>query len=446
MKTALFIILPYPSHYNASFGLAHEFQDRGFRVVFTGYPHLREHVEKQGYAFCSMEYASEYDVKTVKGFISFFLRSLLDKGEVLKRYRAWYKSITEVREIHKHYQPEHIFLDAHLSHYYLFLIEHRKTITMLSTKLSMKKSSELPPLNSLYVPGNTHLSRLSCEFLWINYLVKAEFRALKNRIAFLNRDELYFQKRLCRKQGIRWDTIFEKQNVSFVGLKNVPTIILGTEKLEFPQRKTFPNERYIYLPIRRNEEKYFTDTYVQIRERIQCLSANYRTIYCAMGTLSGPRATIVLRFMKNVIGAVEMQKNLLLVISTGSLNLSIKVDDDRIFLVEQVPQLDMLRYCDMMITHGGHNSIKECLQAGVPMLVYPLNNKVNQPGNAIRVYTHGYGLFGKLDKDTPEVILSKMNRVLGMRENMKQVCQSDALGQSLAILNSWYGKSYTLEI
>ena len=136
MQVALFIILPYPSHYHASYGLAREYQQLGFRVIFTGYPHLKDHVEQQGYEFCSMAYTTEYQVRTVKGFVSSLLISLLNRKDLTKRYREWYRSVVEVRKLCADYQPERLFIDAHLGHYYLYLFEYRSRIALLSTKLS----------------------------------------------------------------------------------------------------------------------------------------------------------------------------------------------------------------------------------------------------------------------------------------------------------------------
>jgi zeaxanthin glucosyltransferase len=53
-----------------------------------------------------------------------------------------------------------------------------------------------------------------------------------------------------------------------------------------------------------------------------------------------------------------------------------------------------------MINHGGMGSIKECLQANVKMLSYPLNPKTDQKGNAVRVKALGFGLKGDIKKDS----------------------------------------------
>lgn len=409
MKTVLFIILPYPSHYNASFGLAQEYQCANFRVVFTGYPHLRDHVEQQGYEFCHMHYTHEYQIRSIKGFISSFLLSLLDKKAVIKRYREWYRSVIEVKKLCAYYTPEQIFIDAHLSHYYLYLIDYQKCITVISTKLSTRRSPGLPPLNSFHVPKDTAWSRWFSEWLWVKYTGSVMLRDFIKRVAFLNRDERYFQRRLCRKLGLRWNDVFERQNTFFLGLKNVPTIILGDERLEFVQKKRFPEVTYRHWPIQRNETAYWSDEYRTVREKILTLKSqtDYRIVYCSFGSLGGLNRKRVLSFFPKLVAAVRGE-TIILVIATGGLPFTTDANSDLIFILPRVPQLDMLSLSDLMITHGGHNSVKECLQAGVPMLVYPLNLRVDQPGNAVRVYQAGYGWFGKVDRDGPAEIRRKI--------------------------------------
>ncbi len=432
METVLFIILPYPSHYNACFGLAHVLKKQGKSIIFTGFPHHRKHVEQQGYEFIDLYYTTEYKIKNLKGFLGLFLNTLLNKRHLKNRYRMWYQSVIEIRHICRQYKPTQIFIDAHLSHYYLYLYTYRQLITILSTKLSAQKTTGLPPLNSFYIPVRGLMSKFYTEFLWFRYTTAAEYERWKNKAACLGKDEIYFQKRLCKKHLLKWQDVFEKQNTSFIGLKKVPTLILGTEALEFPQRKILPHERYLFLPISRNEAAYISEEYQQIKVMIKASKTqpNRNVIYCSFGTLESIHHKQVSAFINKLIRAVETMKNIILVISTANQNLNLRSASSHIFILKRVPQLDMLKHSDMMITHGGHNSIKECLQAGVPMLVYPLNQKVDQPGNAVRVMVKGYGLMGRIDKDSSEVILCKIRQVLHMRytiQKMEHIKKSPAV-------------------
>lgn len=84
---------------------------------------------------------------------------------------------------------------------------------------------------------------------------------------------------------------------------------------------------------------------------------------------------------------------------------------DNLFVFEFVPQVDLLQYCDIMITHGGMNTITECVFCEVPMLIYPLSPFWDQPGNSARAVFHGLGLRGKIDKDSAKTISKKLNQI-----------------------------------
>ncbi|HEY4866992.1 MAG TPA: glycosyltransferase [Candidatus Dormibacteraeota bacterium] len=58
-------------------------------------------------------------------------------------------------------------------------------------------------------------------------------------------------------------------------------------------------------------------------------------------------------------------------------------------LEHYLPQALLLEHCDLMVTHGGFNSVKEALIAGVPMVVIPIT--ADQPYNAQRSASLGVG-------------------------------------------------------
>lgn len=71
-----------------------------------------------------------------------------------------------------------------------------------------------------------------------------------------------------------------------------------------------------------------------------------------------------------------------------------------------------MTHCELLITHGGHNSIKECIQKNVKMLVFPHMENNDQPGNAGRVQFWGHGLMGNLEKDSVDSIVTKIDELL----------------------------------
>jgi UDP:flavonoid glycosyltransferase YjiC (YdhE family) len=81
-----------------------------------------------------------------------------------------------------------------------------------------------------------------------------------------------------------------------------------------------------------------------------------------------------------------------------------------------------------MITHGGHNSIKEFIESNVKMLVYPHMEDNDQPGNAMRVELNHFGLRGNLKKDSTELIWKKIDLILKDNNPSKHNYFNDSLG------------------
>lgn len=75
-----------------------------------------------------------------------------------------------------------------------------------------------------------------------------------------------------------------------------------------------------------------------------------------------------------------------------------------------VPQPLVLPRCDAFITHGGFNSVKEALSAGVPMVVVPIS--ADQPYSAERCAALGVARAAGPGERTPEAIRDAVREVL----------------------------------
>ncbi len=110
-------------------------------------------------------------------------------------------------------------------------------------------------------------------------------------------------------------------------------------------------------------------------------------------------------------------------------------------LVNVAPQLQILQKAALMVTHGGLNSIKECIFFNVPMVVYPIS--FDQPGNSARVSYHGLGKVGNLKKATPESIHALIQEVLSdaeIRNNVEKMSKIFRESEEKAALLEWIEK------
>ncbi|MFE2073600.1 glycosyltransferase [Streptomyces misionensis] len=77
------------------------------------------------------------------------------------------------------------------------------------------------------------------------------------------------------------------------------------------------------------------------------------------------------------------------VVATGGVPVERERVAGNVHLVESFAQPLLLQCAQLMLTHGGYNSIRECVGAGVPMAVLPVFG--DQPQNADRVEELGLG-------------------------------------------------------
>jgi UDP:flavonoid glycosyltransferase YjiC (YdhE family) len=77
---------------------------------------------------------------------------------------------------------------------------------------------------------------------------------------------------------------------------------------------------------------------------------------------------------------------------------------------EFLPQTSILPQVDAVITHGGNNTVTECLYFGRPMVVLPLF--WDQYDNAQRVHEKGYGIRLDTYGHSPEELSAAVDRLL----------------------------------
>lgn len=417
MRTIVFLMLPFPSHILPTFTFAKGWQNKGYKVIFTGIENLKNLVEDQGFEFYDFHYGSEYKISSFLVFGGLSLKTYADKSFLRQRYKEFYSSQLAIENLVLAYQPIHVYIDEHLAEYYFFFKRFSNNISILNTKLSTQYSKGISPLNSTFEPNGTWYSNIACNLLWLKEIVKIRGQELLQKLAFGGADEIYFWKRFCKKYQLDWANEIALNHSMYRSIETVQTIILSPEKLEFVFNEKPSNVIYYHNPLERNELKYITESYKKLVDEIEHNKkiGNYKIVYCAFGTLSEIYSEDVINFLIQLRKSLINQDNILLIISKGNLGLPFD-SHENIKIFQYLPQIDFLKYVDVMITHGGLGSVKECLDAGVPMYVIPVNQKTDQNGNAVRIEKNGLGLRGVLKKETEEQIKDKISKLINLKQ------------------------------
>jgi UDP:flavonoid glycosyltransferase YjiC (YdhE family) len=107
-------------------------------------------------------------------------------------------------------------------------------------------------------------------------------------------------------------------------------------------------------------------------------------VYLSLGSLGSADVELMQRLI-DVLGKTEYR----VIVSKGPQHEMLRLADN-MFGEEFLPQPSILPQVDVVITHGGNNTVTECFHFGKPMVVLPLF--WDQYDNAQRVEELGYGV------------------------------------------------------
>ena len=142
-------------------------------------------------------------------------------------------------------------------------------------------------------------------------------------------------------------------------------------------------------------------------------------IYASMGTLMNGRVDV----FRTIVAGVARHKGTQLVLSIGD-----QLDPRQIgplpcnaIVVNQAPQLELLKRTSVCITHAGLNTVLESLAQGVPQVAVPIT--FDQPGVATRIVAKKTGAtmpFENLTSDRLSTLLGEVLNNAVYRENARK--------------------------
>jgi zeaxanthin glucosyltransferase len=165
-------------------------------------------------------------------------------------------------------------------------------------------------------------------------------------------------------------------------------------------------------------------------------------IYASMGTLMNGRADV----FRTIVAGAAKHKGTQLVLSIGD-----QLDPKEIgpapgnaIIVNQTPQLELLKRTSVCVTHAGLNTVLESLAQGVPQVGIPIT--FDQPGVATRIVAKKTGLTMPIEQLTSEHLSALLGEVLNnpvYRDNARKfqgiISESNGLSMAADLVERSFG-------
>jgi zeaxanthin glucosyltransferase len=165
-------------------------------------------------------------------------------------------------------------------------------------------------------------------------------------------------------------------------------------------------------------------------------------IYASMGTLMNGRADV----FNTIVAGVAKHKGTQLVLSIGDQLDPKEIDSvpGNAIIVNQTPQLEVLKRTSVCINHAGLNTVLESLAQGVPQVGIPIT--FDQPGVATRIAAKKTGVTMPFEKLTSNHLSTLLGEVLNnpvYRENAGKfqdvIAKTNGLSMAADIVERSFG-------
>lgn len=392
MRKILFFILPETGTMNATLKLAMDLRQNGHEVKYIGLPDCQTFARTNGFEFIPVfkEYFPEGSSIEQQRYAALSLRKyLLILPTRLKLFRAFIDYLLaggdeEFLSILTDINPDLVIYSG---------APYVEWPAVMACSLGIKGAyfdstispcvgSGHPPVSSNMIP--VHLmplrQRLRLNMEWAKYKMTSSVRFSPFR---------RYTRELARKYGNTWyglSTVYKKATVIAL-----PELMAMHPAFDFPSVE-IPGRYYIGASIHldRKEPPF----------PLEKLENNRPLIFSALGTYVWFDKESYRNFFRTVLEVSKARPEWQWVLVLGDV---LNVDElgtvpDNVIVVKSAPQIQLLKRASLMISHGGANTVKDCILMGVPMVVLPLGG--DHHGFAARVVYHGLGVRGDIKRLT----------------------------------------------
>ena len=375
---------------NASLALVEQLQQAGYRVTYASPANLYEPVTAQGIPYVQLD------------------RWVMQSGDPpmsrwakLQRWQERQQRAVDALGVQRFVPmmqalaPDLLLMDIEMHPHIMAAVMAQLPVALLCPFLSIWKRPQLPPIHTGILPGDGWRGqRLGIEWSWLRYGWTKWQESQRDRWRRLGLDGISVLRCYGRQIGYPWQ--------SRSGLSqwlvpyphgNLPILCLNALELDLPH-DPHPWMHYLgpMVSQQRQEPQVDAATRTQLEQIFAHRQASGRPlIYCGCSSL----AKADRRFLQQIVAVASSCPQWDWVIGLGG---KLQPRDlgplpPHVHGFHWAPQLQVLKQADCAIINSGINSLNECIDCGVPMLVYSLKC-ADQNGNAVRVAYHDLGIVG----------------------------------------------------
>lgn len=416
-----------PGHHLGTFRLAKKLRRRGHTVAYLGIPSMRTLVERQGFEF--VEFAADL-----------FSPSAQAPAAAEALFARYLEAITDgtLDACLQSAQPDLLICDSFLWYVAIRARYLRLPTIQMSTSLFLYQNSRIPPTITALPPGNGWLSRLRVWLAWKLMHTKFFFtKRLASRLSGAFRAPTRMHHLVATFREIATQSGYPLRKHGTYVLDEIgahlmlPEIVLCTESFQFPG--PLPKERRYcgdFIDFERQEPPLPFDP------------DGKTIIFCSFGTSAEayPQAD---HFFAAVAEASRKRPDWFVVLHISDPALLANYPStEHLFVTDWVPQLSLLQHTAVMVNHGGLNSIMECVQYEVPLVILPCAR--DQPGNAARAAYHQLALTGEITAIDADRLIALITEALthrglkaSLQEMKRRIAEENGLDEIIPFIEDF---------
>lgn len=397
----------------SSLELARRLSAAGHELTYASFSEVRQTVEDHGFRFLQLAPSRYQEFLRADAESSAFER--LRNLDRRRQQATDAMAVGDLADAIRTVDPDLLLIDGEMHEHIIAVWATGVPIVLLNTFASIWQRPGLPPPHHFVQPGTGWKgSRIGTWLLWRNLRLRKIRTAWVQRARHMGCDRLSILRRLAGEVGFELaaEADFNQWPIPFT-YRHLPVLSLHALEFEFPHE---PPGRVHYLGPMIAEDRIDRGIAKEVRAELETLfdrrrnsSGRRKLIYAGFGSFF----TTDLALLKRLIQAVAPREDWDLVISLGNRFAAGDLGElpENVRAFPWLPQTTVLKHADVVVNHGGINSIDESVVFGVPSLVF-CGFETDMGGNSARVAYHEIGIVGSRSSDSPEAIRRHLDRLL----------------------------------